>query len=260
MYQSIIAEVEAGVKTITLNAPKYRNAYDEQMATEVIDALESDYENPEVRVYVLTGAGEHFSAGANLKNSSANATPDGMGKHIKEVLNPLVIAIQKCPKPVIAKVRGNAVGAGLGWVLACDLVYVSDTAKLSAIFTRIGLSPDAGASWFLYERLGYHKAFELMATAKMISGAEAAQLGLANQLFPDDQLDEAVKQIAQQLAEGPTVAYSSVKANLQAARLVGLEKVLAQERESQMINAGTEDFMEGVMAFLQKRKATFKGK
>ena len=260
MSKSVLTDFSEGIRTLTLNAPEVRNAYDDEMATSLTEHILADAENPEIRAVILQGAGGHFSAGANLKQQKGLPTPEHMGQHIAEILNPLILSIRNSPKIFIAKVNGNAVGAGLGWALACDLVYVGENASLSAIFSRIGLSPDAGVSWFLCERLGNHKAMELMATARMISGTEAFQMGLVNGVFPDDQLDEEVWEIAQKIASGPSVALSGIKANLRAASLQQLQAVLNQERESQMINAASTDFLEGVMAFIQKRKANFKGK
>ena len=260
MSNPVLTDFSEGIRTLTLNAPEFRNAYDDEMAISLTEHIVADAENPEIRAVILQGAGGHFSAGANLKQQKGLPTPEHMGQHIAEILNPLVMSIRNSPKIFIAKVNGNAVGAGLGWALACDLVYVSESASLSAIFSRIGLSPDAGVSWFLCERLGYHKAMELMTTARMISGTEAFQMGLANGVFPDEKLDQEVWKIAQKVASGPSVALSGIKANLRASSIQQLEIVLNQERESQMTNAASTDFLEGVMAFIQKRKANFKGK
>ena len=260
MSQSVISEFSNGVRTLTLNAPQVRNAYDDDMAISLTKYIKADIKNPDVRAVILQGAGGHFSAGANLKQQKSLPTPEYMGKHIAEILNPLILAIRNSPKIFVAKIDGNAVGAGLGWALACDLVYAAENAGLSAIFSRIGLSPDAGVSWFLCERLGYHKAMELMATAKIISGKEAFDMGLVNGVFPDEQLEEEVRKIALHIARGPSVALAGIKANLRAASLQQLEVVLNQERESQVRNAASSDFIEGVMAFVQKRKANFQGK
>ena len=260
MSNLVLTDFSEGIRTLTLNAPEVRNAYNDEMAISLTNHILADADNPEIRAVILQGAGGHFSAGANLKQQKTLPTPEYMGKHIAEILNPLILAIRNSPKIFIAKIDGNAVGAGLGWALACDLIYASEKASLSAIFSRIGLSPDAGVSWFLCERLGYHKAMELMANARMISGKEAFEMGLVNGVFPDEILDEEVQMIAQNIARGPSVALSGIKANLRAASQQQLLAVLNQERESQMKNAAGSDFLEGVMAFIQKRKANFKGK
>ncbi len=248
------------IKTITFAQPHKRNAINGDMAKTFRDVILETQED-ESRVIILTGEGTDFCAGADL-DPRVVAEEGGFDvtTFLQETYNPLVQAMRDMNKVFIAKVRGNCVGVGFSFALACDMIFASQNARFSQIFTRIGLSSDGGGSYFMYEKLGHHKAFELMATNAIIPADEAKGYGLVNQLFADEQLDEAVDLMAGAMANGPFLAIQHTKSNLRAAAREGLASALATEAKNQGINFKSEDFFEGIAAFLQKRKANFKGK
>jgi 2-(1,2-epoxy-1,2-dihydrophenyl)acetyl-CoA isomerase len=248
------------ITTVTLNQPRKKNAINNEMAIalrKVVEAIAED----ESRVVILTGAEADFCAGADL---NPQLLADGSGFDVsgflRETYNPTILAMREMGKIFIAKVRGNCVGVGFNFALACDLVYASDTSRFNQIFTRIGLSSDGGGAYFMPAKLGYHKAFELMATNRMISADEAGEWGLVNQILPDAELDQHVADVCEQLANGPFLAIQHTKANLRAGLQGGLAAALEQEASNQGKNFQSADLMEGILAFMQKRKPNFKGK
>lgn len=255
----VLVEVESGIKTITLNRPRKKNAIDAETEKLLAESIFDSAENDDIRVTIVTGAGGDFSAGADLDPGSMRPGFD-VTQHLKEDLHPIILAMRNSDKPFIAKVRGNCVGYGGNVALACDMIFASESARFSQIFTRIGLSADGGGTYFLAEALGYAKAYELLATGAMLSAADADRLGLINRVCDDAELDVAVGDIAQKLATGPFVAIRNTKKNLREAVAGTLESTLDSEADSQGINFKTSDFPEGAMAFLQKRKPNFQGK
>ena len=247
------------IKTITFNQPKKKNPLSSDMAyalTEVIADTASD----DSRVIILTGAEQDFCSGADLDPRLVAQGNFDVTDFLRKTYNPSILAMRQMNKVFVAKVRGACVGVGFNFALACDLIYASERSKFNQIFTRIGFSSDGGGGYFMPSRLGYHKAFELMALNQSISGQEAAQLGLVNQLFLDEELDGAVDKLCETLANGPFLAIQHTKANIR----VGMENGLAAALDTEAIHQGknivSHDFMEGISAFLQKRKPKFKGK
>ena len=254
----LLVSLENGVKTVTFNQPEKRNAINSKMSTLFRDAVLSS-EHDESRVILITGSGDHFCAGADLAPSSSSGEKFDVSQFLRSTYNPLVTAIRNMDKPFVAKVRGNCVGAGFSFALACDLLYASPEAKMSQIFTKIGLSSDGGGGYFLPEKIGYHKAFELMALHEMITADQAEKLGIVNKVVAADELDNYVDGIVDRLINGAYLAIQRTKSNLRAAMTQGLEAALEQEADNQGLNFKSKDFFEGVAAFLQKRKANFKG-
>lgn len=258
-------ELPAGVYTyeedriahVVLHNPGKKNALSASMAQSLKEMLPALLESEPI-VVMLSGSGNDFCAGADLDPRSVQGGFD-VGQFLRSTYNPIVSAMRASDKLFIARVKGACVGAGLNFALACDLVYAAEDARLSQIFTRIGLSSDAGGAYFMRERLGYHRAMEALLFHSLVSGSEAAAQGWINRAFPADRLEEEVRAIAQQLAAGPAQALMRTKANLRAAQN-GLDAALESEAQSQSANFKTLDFIEGVMAFYQKRKAQFKGK
>lgn len=255
----LLIEVSDTIKTITINRPHRKNALDHETQALIREAVEDSVANPDVRVTIITGAGGDFSAGADL-NPQMGAGAYDVTKHLKEDLNPIILAMRNSNKPFIAKVRGNCVGFGCNVALACDLIYAAEDARFCQIFTRIALSSDGGGAYFMPQAMGYVKAFEKMALNEMIPAPEAERLNLINRAVADGELDGLVEDAARRLATGPFVAIQNTKSNLRAGVNGTLEEALEAEAENQGINFRSEDFKEGVMAFLQKRKAQYKGR
>jgi len=176
------------------------------------------------------------------------------------VLADAVLAVHQCPVPVVAKVDGLCVGAGLGLALAADLLWCSDRARFSAIFAKRGLSLDFGTSWLLRQRVGVHQAKELAFTAKMVSGTEAFELGLANAVVPAAELDNAVQAVVDIIAAGPPIALSSTKRQLDNASTLSLAQALEIETLAQSVNAQTDDLREALLAWVERRPPTFRGR
>jgi 2-(1,2-epoxy-1,2-dihydrophenyl)acetyl-CoA isomerase len=217
-----------------------------------------------VRAIVLTGAGGNFCAGADLTGAGGNGDTQGARPpHNIEnmrVLADVVLAVHDCSVPVIAQVEGLCVGAGLGLALAADLTYCADDARLSLIFAKRGLSLDFGTSWLLRDRIGTHRAKELAFTARMLSGTEAAALGLVNASVPQNELGTVVSDVASTIAAGPPIALSMSKRLLDASAGSALADALESEGMAQTVNVGTDDMKEAFMAYFEKRKPNFEGR
>jgi enoyl-CoA hydratase/carnithine racemase len=262
-HPNIRVERDEHVTTVTIDRPEAKNACTGDMWV-ALGATFRDVSYSGSRAVLLTGAGGDFCTGADLsgtKSSSADApaqqstTLDAM-----RVLADVVLAIHDCPVPVIAKVDGLCVGAGLGLALAADLTWCSDRARFSAIFAKRGLSLDFGTSWLLRQRIGVHKAKELALTAKMLSGADAFEIGFVNAVVPFDELDAAAREVADTIAAGPPVALSMTKRALDNASASSLAQALEVEALAQSVNVHTEDLREALTAYVERRAPTFKGR
>jgi 2-(1,2-epoxy-1,2-dihydrophenyl)acetyl-CoA isomerase len=259
MYENLIYEIQTGICTITLNRPAVYNALSPELIQEITKAFTQAGADDSVRVVVLTGTGDKaFCSGADLKNGIGGAT--SLGDSLRKNYNPMILSIRNLAKPVICKLNGVAAGAGCSLALACDVIIASETARMSQIFVNIGLIIDAGSSYFLPRLLGSQKAFELASTGRIVMADECLELGLVNQVFPADKLDRAVSEMANFYAHSATKAIGLVKKVLNQSYHSTLEEMLELEAEHQDIAGKTEDFIEGVTAFLQKKKADFKGK
>lgn len=260
MSDKVVVTVSNGIRRITINRADRRNAVDPESIQLLLDAVRGA-EADDSRVVVLTGAGDAFCAGADLQGSAPGEfEKKDVTKALREGVNPLILAMRSLRKPIIGRVHGHAVGVGCNMALACDLLIASDKALFSEIFVRIGLMPDGGGTYFLPRLVGYQKAFELMATGDIIDAAEAQRLGLVNRVVPYAELDATVEDLAGRLASGPAVSIARIKEGLNRA----LHGNLAEALEFEAVNQGecfrSADFVEGVAAFLQKRKAVFTGK
>jgi len=216
---------------------------------------------------VLTGAGGEFCAGADLtppRHSEANdgspPPPQATMVDAMRVLSDVVLAVHDCPLPVVAKVDGVCVGAGLGLALAADMIWCSDRARFAAIFAKRGLSMDFGSSWLLRQRVGVNKAKEIAFTAKMVGAAEALDLGLVNAVVPTDELDTATQGIVDAIAAGPPIALSMTKRELNNAGMSSLAQALEVEALAQSVNVHTEDTKEALMAYAARRPPNFTGR
>jgi 2-(1,2-epoxy-1,2-dihydrophenyl)acetyl-CoA isomerase len=256
-----VAEVETqsdgGVMTITLNRPEVLNAFDRAMHEAFRAALE-EAQAPEVRAVVLTGAGRGFCVGQDL-NEFKEAAGD-IGERLRSTYNPNVLALWGLEKPVIAAVNGPAAGAGLSLACACDLRLAVSSATFVPAFIGIGLVPDTGATYLIERLLGYSRAFEWLCSGRRLSAADAHAWGLVAEVVGDGRLSERAADVAATLAALPTRALGMTKRLLQLAALSSLDEQLELEAELQAEAAGSEDFREGVNAFLEKREPRFTGR
>jgi len=245
------------VTTITIDSPETKNACTGDMWA-ALGASFRDVAYSGTRAIVLTGAGGDFCAGANLGGGGGESS--GHILHGMRVLGDVVLAVHDCPVPVVAKVDGVCVGAGLGLALACDMIWSSDRARFSAIFAKRGLSLDFGTSWLLGQRVGISKAKELAFTGKVISAADALDIGLVNAVTPVDDLDEATREILDAIAAGPPLALSMTKRELNAAAHSSLAQALEVEALAQSVNVETDDTKEALAAYAQRRAPNFSGR
>lgn len=258
MYENLIYEIHEAICTITLNRPAVYNALSPKLIQEITNAFIQAGEDESVRVVVLTGTGDKaFSSGADLKNGMGEAT--SLGESLRKNYNPMILSIRNLPKPVVCKLNGIAAGAGCSLALACDVIIASETARMSQIFVNIGLIIDAGSSYFLPRLLGSQKAFELASTGRIVEAQECFELGLVSKVVPQNELDKVVAETAQMYAHGATQAIGLIKKILDQSYHSTLEQMLELEAVNQDKASKTKDFIEGVTAFLQKRKANFKG-
>lgn len=259
-YQTILYSLENGVAELTLNRPESLNAFNDEMAAEVQDALRTAERDPNVRALLLTGAGKGFCAGQDLNAVHERPADHSFRDHLLKTFNPIVAKLATLEKPVIAAVNGAAVGAGFGIALACDIRYASEAAKFRMAFIGIGLAPDSGTSYFLPRLLGLGRALELAYTNDLIDASTALSLGLVNKVLPAANLLPQARALASQLAAGPTRGYGLTKRAMLRAATGTLADALDYEAHAQAIAGRTTDHKEGVTAFLEKRKASFTGK
>ena len=258
-YETIILERKDGVATLTLNRPEKLNAINMKMVEELESVIAEIIKDRDVRVLVITGAGRGFCSGADVSGMAQAAAPIEF-RYVTQILHKIIHALTDLEKPVIAKVNGVAVGIGCSLALSTDMIIASEKAQLGVIFSRIGLIPDGGSLFHLPRLVGPAKAKELVFTAKMVDAKEAERIGLINKAVPADKLDSEVSTLAKQLAEGPTVAFGMAKKIINKGLSMDLSSVLECEAFGQTIAGTTEDAREGITAFLEKRKAKFKGK
>ncbi|QDG77729.1 2-(1,2-epoxy-1,2-dihydrophenyl)acetyl-CoA isomerase PaaG [Labrenzia sp. PHM005] len=258
---SVLSEFKDGVQTITLNRPDRLNAFNEDMHLALRGHLAAAAKSVETRAVLLTGAGRAFCAGQDLADEqmdAADAPPD-LGYTLETFYNPLIRQIRALEKPVICAVNGVAAGAGANIALACDIVLAAQSAKFIQAFSKIGLIPDAGGSWLLPRLIGEARAKALALTAEPLQAQSAADWGLIWKALPDDSLMEEAQTLAKQLAGGATTGLALTKQLMQEAAGQSLDEHLDRERDAQQQAGRTNDYREGVAAFMEKRPARFSG-
>lgn len=255
---SILFDLKNGIATITLNRPDKLNAFNRSMAFEMQKALD-DCAADAVRCVVITGAGKAFSAGQDLAEVVDPSGP-GMEKILSEHYNPIITRIRSLEKPVLACINGVAAGAGANIALCCDVVIATESASIIQAFSKIGLIPDSGGTFFLPRLIGWQKASALCMMGDKVSAHEAEQMGMLYKVLPDEGFKEAANTIATTLSQLPTQALAYTKKALAASMHHSLEQQLQMEDRLQQEASQTADFKEGVAAFLEKRKPVFKGK
>jgi 2-(1,2-epoxy-1,2-dihydrophenyl)acetyl-CoA isomerase len=258
----VLVSLDAGVLTVTLNRPDKLNAFVPEMHKLLREAIDRARDEAEVRAVVLTGAGRAFCAGQDLsqRNVSPGAAPIDLAVSLGSNYNPLVRHLRELPKPVLCALNGTAAGAGANIALACDVVFAARSASLIQSFSRIGLVPDSGGTYFLPRLAGTARAMGLALFGDKLSAEDAERMGLVWKVLDDDQLMPEVTRVARELAAGPTRGYGLIKKALYASAGNSLDAQLDLERDLQREAGFSEDYREGVAAFLQKRKPAFKGK
>jgi 2-(1,2-epoxy-1,2-dihydrophenyl)acetyl-CoA isomerase len=260
MSEAIIqSDQQGGVLLITLNRPDVLNSFNGPMARLLHAELDRAGSDASVRCVVLTGAGRAFCAGQDL-SEAIDPTGPGITKIVEEHYNPIILGIRKIDKPVIAMVNGVAAGAGANIALACDLVIAAHSASFIQAFSKIGLIPDSAGTFFLPRLIGWQKATALMMTGEKVSAEKAEQMNMIYKAVPDDHLINEVMQLANQLSQMPTRALGYTKRLLEHSFTADLQTQLGHEAAYQEKAASTEDYLEGVEAFIAKRKPNFTGR
>jgi 2-(1,2-epoxy-1,2-dihydrophenyl)acetyl-CoA isomerase len=253
----VLTNRDGAVLTITLNRPEVYNAINRAMHDELAVALEQAAD-PDVRAVVLTGAGRGFCSGQDLREFQE--LPGGVREALEQTYHPNIRALRALEKPVIAAINGACAGAGLSLAFACDVRVASSDASFVPGFIGIGLVPDAGSTWFIHRLLGFSRAFEWMASNRRLSAAEALVWGLVSENIPADTFEQRVAELAGWYAALPTRAVAMTKQLFEHAFTASLEDQLELEAALQQAATETEDFSEGVQAFLEKRLPAFRGR
>jgi 2-(1,2-epoxy-1,2-dihydrophenyl)acetyl-CoA isomerase len=256
-YETILLTIEDGVAVLTLNRPDVMNALNTQMRAEILHAVKAA--PGEARVLVMTGQGKAFCSGQDL-GDRANADNLDLERTLRDEYEPMLRAIFDCPIPTIAAVNGAAAGAGANLALACDVVIASESAVFLQAFTRIGLIPDAGGTYWLPRQMGFAKAMGAALFAEPISARQAAEWGMIWEAVADDGFADHWAARAAKLAKGPTAAYTRVKEALRTSFSHTLDQQLELEAKLQGACGRTRDFKEGVLAFLEKRPPHYAGR
>jgi 2-(1,2-epoxy-1,2-dihydrophenyl)acetyl-CoA isomerase len=252
-----------GVATVELNRPDALNAWNAQFGEDLLAAVREVAQDESVRSVVITGAGRGFSSGADLKDAGTGATmPDGrpdVYTTLTERYHPIMQTIRAMPKPVVASVNGPAVGIGCSLALCCDLILAAESAYFLLAFVNIGLVPDGGSSLFVPARVGLARASELSMLGERLPAQQALDWGLINRVVADDLLRDETAALAARLAAGPTRSYAGTKRQLNNWLFARMDEQLELEAQIQQEMAGSDDFLEGAMAFAQKRAVRFSG-
>ena len=257
--KSIITNINNGVATLTLNRPEVFNSFNREMALLLQKQLDACGENPEIRANIITGSGKAFCAGQDLKEVTTPSLHPGFKKILEEHYNPIIERIRAINKPIIAAVNGVAAGAGANIALACDIVVASEKASFIQAFSKIGLVPDSGGSFYLPRLIGFQRASALMLLGDKVAAQQARELGMVYKVFETETFQQQALDLAQEMAQMPTKALGLTKQLLNASFNNTLDQQLTLESTLQIQAANSNDYKEGVTAFVEKRKPNFKG-
>jgi 2-(1,2-epoxy-1,2-dihydrophenyl)acetyl-CoA isomerase len=261
-HPPVVVSSDGGVTTVRIDRPEAMNALDVPTKVALRDALTTAGDDPAVRCVVLTGTGRAFCVGQDLREHVRLLATgdDALSTTVGEHYNRIALALATMPKPVIAAVNGVAAGAGAAFTFAADVRLVAESAGFNLAFTGIALSADSGSSWWLPRLVGVAKAKELLLMPRTVGAREALDLGLATEVVPDADLPERTRELAQQLAAGPTVAYGAVRQAVAFSATASLEEALANEGRLMSLTGFTADHQAAVDAFLAKQKPVFEGR
>ena len=260
MSNSIQLKIENKVAYITLNRPEVFNSFNREMALNLQAVMDDCETNPEVRAMVLSGNGKAFCAGQDLKEVTDPELHPGFKKILDEHYNPIISRIRHIEKPIIAAVNGVAAGAGANIALACDVVVANEKASFIQAFSLIGLIPDSAGTFFLPRLIGFQKASALAMLGDKVSAEEAERIGMIYKHVPSEDFESTIQKLATKMAHMPTKALGLIKRTFNQSLTNTLSEQLALESKYQIEAAGSEDYTEGVAAFIEKRKPEFKGK
>ncbi|MBB6173290.1 2-(1,2-epoxy-1,2-dihydrophenyl)acetyl-CoA isomerase [Nocardiopsis mwathae] len=258
---SVVYDLSDGVATITIDRPDAMNSLTTEAKDGLLAAVERARTDSGARAVLLTGTGRAFSAGQDLReHADSLGAGKGLDETVRKHYNPIVLGLTRMPKPVVAAVNGVAAGAGASLAFACDLRVASEKASFLLAFANVGLGSDSGASWTLPRLVGHARAMELLMLAEPVKAQRALEIGLVNKVVPAEELDAAARELAVRLANGPTVAYAAIKAELTFGSGLDLANALEMEANLQDQCAETSDHMNATLAFLKKEKPAFEGR
>jgi 2-(1,2-epoxy-1,2-dihydrophenyl)acetyl-CoA isomerase len=259
-YETINHYRRGGAAKIELNRPERLNAWNEQFSSDLLAALNAGAADPQTRAVLITGAGRAFSSGADLRDRAEQSGPPDLFGRLTGRYHPIMLAIRRMPKPVVSAVNGPAAGIGLSLALICDLVVAAESAYFLLAFVNIGLVPDGGSSLLVPSRVGFARAAEMSMLGERIGARQAVDWGLINRVWPDDEFAARAEELVARLAEGPTRSYAGTKRQLNRWLYDRMEDQLEFEAHLQQEMAGSGDFVEGVLAFTERRPARFTGR